>query len=134
MLFPSQPYLLFVYTWKNRLKMKKHIEETLAEIIFRCGVLRVDRKFRSHGPRIFMVAYKKRVAVEQVFSRLKNLASLSQHNLKGLATYVSFLNSAFQSCFSRPKHLSTRIITLNQESSDTLQTNLGTAMCIKIWV
>jgi len=49
------------------------------------GILRVDRKFRSHGPQKFKVAYKKRVAVERVFSRLKNLASLTQHNLRGLA-------------------------------------------------
>ena len=48
------------------------------------GILRVDRKFRSHGPQIFKTAYK-RVAVERVFSRLKNLASLTQHNLRGLA-------------------------------------------------
>lgn len=49
------------------------------------GLLRVDRKFRSHGPRKFKTAYRKRVAVERVFSRLKNLASLKQHNLRGLA-------------------------------------------------
>jgi IS5 family transposase len=49
------------------------------------GILRVDRKFRSHGPQKFRRAYKKRVAVERVFSRLKNLASLTQHNLRGLA-------------------------------------------------
>jgi len=49
------------------------------------GILRVDRKFRSHGPQKFTRAYKKRVAVERVFSRLKNLASLTQHNLRGLA-------------------------------------------------
>src|SRR4030043_679264 len=49
------------------------------------GILRVDRKFRSHGPQKFKAAYKKRVAVERVFSRLKNLASLTQHNLRGLA-------------------------------------------------
>jgi len=49
------------------------------------GVLRVDRKFRSHGPQRFKSAYKKRVAVERVFSRLKNLAGLTQHNLRGLA-------------------------------------------------
>jgi len=49
------------------------------------GVLRVDRQFRSHGPTKCKVAYKKRVAVERVFSRLKNLASLNQHNLRGLA-------------------------------------------------
>ena len=49
------------------------------------GILRVDRKFRSHGPQIFKAAYRKRVAVERVFSRLKNLASLTQHSLRGLA-------------------------------------------------
>lgn len=49
------------------------------------GFLRVDRKFRSHGPQKFKMAYKKRVAVERVFSRLKNLAGLTQHNLRGLA-------------------------------------------------
>ena len=49
------------------------------------GILRVDKKFRSHGPQEFRRAYKKRVAVERVFSRLKNLAGLTQHNLRGLA-------------------------------------------------
>jgi len=49
------------------------------------GILRVDRKFRSHGPQKFRRAYRKRVAVERVFSRLKNLVSLTQHNLRGLA-------------------------------------------------
>ena len=48
------------------------------------GILRIDRKFRSHGPEKFKVAYRKRVAIERVFSRLKNLASLSQHSLRGL--------------------------------------------------
>jgi transposase len=49
------------------------------------GILRIDRKFRSHGAYRFKRAYKKRVAIERVFSRLKNLASLTQHNLRGLA-------------------------------------------------
>jgi transposase len=49
------------------------------------GILRVDRKFRSHGPSELRRAYRKRAAVERVFSRLKNLASLTQHNLRGLA-------------------------------------------------
>jgi hypothetical protein len=48
------------------------------------GVLRVDRKFRSHGPQKLKVAYGKRVAIERVFSRLKNLTSLTQHSLRGL--------------------------------------------------
>ena len=49
------------------------------------GILRVDRRFRSHGPRKFKNAYKKRAAIERVFSRLKNLISLTQHSLRGLA-------------------------------------------------
>jgi transposase len=48
-------------------------------------ILRIDRKFKSHGPQQLRRAYRKRVAVERVFSRLKNLASLTQHNLRGLA-------------------------------------------------
>ena len=49
------------------------------------GILRIDRRFKSHGPQPFRRAYRKRVAVERVFSRLKNLAGLTQHNLRGLA-------------------------------------------------
>jgi len=49
------------------------------------GLLRVDKRFRSHGPQNLKTAYKKRAAIERVFSRLKNLASLTQHNLRGLA-------------------------------------------------
>ena len=49
------------------------------------GILRVDKKFKSHGPQKLRRAYKKRVAVERVFSRLKNLAGLKDHNLRGLA-------------------------------------------------
>src|SRR5208283_2199904 len=49
------------------------------------GILRVDKKFKSHGPQKLRRAYKKRVAVERVFSRLKNLTGLKDHNLRGLA-------------------------------------------------
>jgi len=49
------------------------------------GILRIDRKFKSHGPQKLRRAYRKRVAVERVFSRLKNLAGLTLHNLRGLA-------------------------------------------------
>ena len=49
------------------------------------GVLRVDRKFRSHGPQDLRRTYRKRAAVERVFSRLKNLVGLKEHNLRGLA-------------------------------------------------
>jgi transposase len=49
------------------------------------GILRIDRRFKSHGPQQLRRIYRKRVAVERVFSRLKNLAGLAQHNLRGLA-------------------------------------------------
>jgi IS5 family transposase len=49
------------------------------------GILRIDRKFKSHGPQEMRRAYRKRVAVERVFSRLKNIVGLTQHNLRGLA-------------------------------------------------
>jgi len=49
------------------------------------GILRVDRKFKSHGPQELRKTYRKRAAVERVFSRLKSLAGLTQHNLRGLA-------------------------------------------------
>jgi IS4 transposase len=49
------------------------------------GILRIDRNFKSHGPQELRRVYRKRVAVERVFSRLKNLAGLTQHNLRGLA-------------------------------------------------
>lgn len=49
------------------------------------GILRIDRKFKSHGPQELRRSYRKRVAVERVFSRLKNLAGLTLHNLRGLA-------------------------------------------------
>src|SRR3990170_4555442 len=48
------------------------------------GILRIDRKFKSHGPRELRRAYRKRAAVERVFSRLKNLAGLTLHNFRGL--------------------------------------------------
>jgi hypothetical protein len=44
-------------------------------------ILRIDRKFKSHGPSELRRAYRKRAAVERVFSRLKNLAGLTQHSL-----------------------------------------------------
>lgn len=53
------------------------------------GILRVDKKFRSHGPERLKTAYKKRAAIERVFSRLKNLTNLRQHSLRGL-TKITF--------------------------------------------
>jgi len=49
------------------------------------GILRIDRKFKSHGSQELRRAYRKRVSVERVFSRLKNLTGLTQHGLRGLA-------------------------------------------------
>ena len=49
------------------------------------GILRIDRRFKSHGPPKLRRAYRKRAAVERVFSRLKNLVGLTHHNLRGLA-------------------------------------------------
>jgi hypothetical protein len=49
------------------------------------GILRVNKKFRSHDPQRLKAAYKKRAAIERVFSRVKNLASLTQHGLRGQA-------------------------------------------------
>jgi hypothetical protein len=37
------------------------------------GVLRVDKKFRTHGPTELKRVYRKRAAIERVFRRLKNL-------------------------------------------------------------
>ena len=63
------------------------------------GILRIDRKFKSHGPQELRRAYRKRVAVERVFSRLKNLASLTQHNLRVWPRPRFILNSASLPCF-----------------------------------
>jgi len=45
------------------------------------GVLRIDRRFRSHGSEHLRRTYKKRVGVKRVSRGLKNLAGLTQHNL-----------------------------------------------------
>ena len=42
------------------------------------GILRINGLFRSHGPTIYKISYKKRVVVKRVFSRLKNLTNLTQ--------------------------------------------------------
>src|SRR5208337_1389416 len=49
------------------------------------SVLSVNWKFRSAGLQEFKAAIEKRVVIERVFSRLKNLSTLAQHNLRGLA-------------------------------------------------
>jgi hypothetical protein len=73
------------------------------------GLLRVDKKFRSHGPTSFKLAYRRRVAVERVFSRLKNLASLSQHSLRGLAKVTFHSQLCVIAMLLQLKQLLTRI-------------------------
>lgn len=47
-------------------------------------VLRVDRKFRSHGPARLKRLYRRRSAVERVISRLKDHFGLRQLRTRGL--------------------------------------------------
>jgi IS5 family transposase len=48
------------------------------------GLLRVDKKFRSHGPEDLKKRYHKRPAVEAVFSFLKTQCSLALNKVRGL--------------------------------------------------
>jgi len=48
------------------------------------GLLRVDKKFRSHGPEDLKKRYQKRPAVEAVFSFLKTQCSLALNKVRGL--------------------------------------------------
>ena len=52
-------------------------------------VLRVDRKFRSHGPASLRRIYRKRSAVERVVSRLKTHFGLRQLRTRGLRNVLS---------------------------------------------
>jgi transposase len=52
-------------------------------------VLRVDRKFRSHGPASLRRLYRKRSAVERVVSRLKTYFGLRQLRTRGLRNVLS---------------------------------------------
>jgi len=52
-------------------------------------VLRVDRKFRSHGPITLRRLYRKRPAVERVVSRLKTCFGLRQLRTRGLRNVSS---------------------------------------------
>jgi len=47
-------------------------------------VLRVDRKFRTHGPPRDRKLYRKRGSVERVFSRLKKHLNLNENHSRGL--------------------------------------------------
>jgi len=52
-------------------------------------VLRVDRRFRSHGPITLRRLYRKRSAVERVVSRLKTYFGLRQLRTRGLRNVLS---------------------------------------------
>jgi len=51
-------------------------------------VLRVDRKFRSHGPIHLRRLYRKRAAIERTISRLKTHFSLCQLRTRGLSNTI----------------------------------------------
>jgi hypothetical protein len=80
------------------------------------SILRVDRKFKSHGPQELRRAYRKRVAVERVFSRLKNLAGLTQHNMRGLARITFHAQLCLLTISSQLKQPSTRTNHPKQEA------------------
>jgi len=48
------------------------------------GVLRVDSKFRTHGPERERKLYRGRTSVERVFSRLKYHLDMERHRLRGV--------------------------------------------------
>jgi hypothetical protein len=48
------------------------------------GLLRIDGKFRAHGPARLKGLYRKRVSIERAISRLKEHVSLRNHRLRGL--------------------------------------------------
>jgi transposase len=52
-------------------------------------VLRIDRKFRSHGPASLKRIYRKRSAIERVVSRLKTYFGLRQLRTRGLRNVLS---------------------------------------------
>jgi transposase len=58
-------------------------------------VLRVDRKFRSHGPASLKRLYRKRPAVERVVSRLKTYFGLRQLRTRGLRNVSSHVLLCF---------------------------------------
>jgi hypothetical protein len=57
--------------------------------------LRVDRKFRSHGPASLKRLYRKRPAVERVVSRLKTHFGLRQLRTRGLRSVLSHVLLCF---------------------------------------
>jgi len=58
-------------------------------------VLRVDRKFRTHGPITLRRIYRKRSSVERVVSRLKTYFGLRQLRTRGLRNVLSHVLFCF---------------------------------------
>jgi len=58
-------------------------------------VLRVDKKFRTHGPEDLKRKSHKRPAIEAVFSFLKTQYSLVMNRVKGLKKSQSTLSTAY---------------------------------------
>jgi len=58
-------------------------------------VLRVDRKFRAHGPASLKRLYRRRPAVERVVSRLKTCFGLRQLRTRGLRNVLSHVLLCF---------------------------------------
>ena len=48
------------------------------------GILRIDKQFKPHGPTRLKRLYKKRNAIERVFSRLKEQLDLTNHKTRGI--------------------------------------------------
>ena len=48
------------------------------------GLLRIDRRFKPHGPTRLKRLYRKRSAIERVFSRLKEQLGLTNHKTRGI--------------------------------------------------
>ena len=54
------------------------------------GILRVDKKFRTHGPEDQTRKYHKRTAVEAAYSFLKTQYSLTINKVRGLTTVATY--------------------------------------------
>jgi hypothetical protein len=68
-------------------KVRDLVEEAVIPYMSNQGggdVLRVDRRFRTHGPAEDVVEYHKRPLVESVFSFLKDQCGLRVNNVRGL--------------------------------------------------
>ena len=69
-------------------RMRREVDETVIPYPAnqRRGeaVLRVDRKFRAHGPEEQRVKYRKRPAVESAYSFLKNQYSMALNKVRWL--------------------------------------------------